>query len=74
MSISALNGNFAVSPNYDNPLVQSIKQRLGSFNYEPSPPKDLIKRMRKGLIVLENGAKYEGEWDNENNVRDGKGY
>jgi len=53
----------ATVPNYDNPLVQAIKKRLGPFNYEPAPKKDNVKRIFKGLSILENGAKYEGEWD-----------
>ena len=59
--------------NYDNPLVISIKQKLGGFNYEPTPKRDNVKRIHRELITLENGAKYEGEWDSEKNVRDGKG-
>ena len=50
-------------PNYENPLVQNIRSQLGAFNYEPAPQKDNVKRVRKGLITLENGAKYEGDWD-----------
>jgi len=63
----------AIQPNYDNPLVLSIKSKLGNFNYDPAPKKDTIKRAYKDLITLENGAKYEGEWDLSANVRDGKG-
>lgn len=51
----------------------SIKQKLGTFNYEPMPRKDAVKRIYRELITLENGAKYEGEWDTDKNVRDGKG-
>jgi hypothetical protein len=32
-----------------------------------------VKRTHRELITLENGAKYEGEWDVDRNVRDGKG-
>lgn len=60
-------------PNYDNPLVQNIKKRLGQFNYEPAPKKDQTRRIFRGMSILENGAKYEGEWDSDRNVRDGKG-
>jgi len=62
-----------MQPNYDNPLVQGIKQKLGPFNFEPAPSRDNVKRVKKPLITLENGARYEGEWDEIKNVRDGKG-
>ncbi len=55
-----MNGGVA---NYDNPVVIEIKQKLGAFNYNPAPPPVRYQRQRKGLIVLENGAKYEGEWN-----------
>jgi len=62
------------TPNYANVKVQEIKERLGSFNYEPSPPRDAVKRIKRNLIVLENGARYEGEWNEATNKRDGRGY
>lgn len=31
-------------PNYSNPKVQEIKERLGGFNYEPSPKPDGVRR------------------------------
>lgn len=65
--------SYGMQPNYENPLVQSIKQKLGPFNYEPAPKKDTVKRVYRDLQTLENGAKYEGEWDIDRNVRDGKG-
>ncbi len=43
-------------PNYDNPLVQAIKRKLGAFNYEPAPKKDGVARQSRGLLTLENGA------------------
>jgi hypothetical protein len=60
-------------PNYDNHVVQAIKERLGPYNYEPHPPRDNVVRTKKGMVTLENGAKYEGEWDTQKNSRDGKG-
>jgi hypothetical protein len=47
---------------------------LGSFNYDPQPSSDGIKRKKRALVTLENGARYEGEWNEETNKRDGKGY
>lgn len=64
---------YGMQPNYENPLVLSIKHKLGGFNYEPAPKKDTVRRVHRELITLENGAKYEGEWDSDKNVRDGKG-
>jgi hypothetical protein len=34
----------SAASNYDNPLVQGIKQKLGQFNYSPGPSTDGIKR------------------------------
>ena len=60
--------------NYSNPKVLSIKEELGEFNYDPAPSEDGVKRKRRQLITLENGAKYEGEWNEATNKRDGRGY
>lgn len=49
--------------NYSNPKVQEIKERLGSFKYEPAPKEDGVNRRQRALITLENGARYEGEWN-----------
>ena len=49
-----------------------IRATLIPFNYEPLPAgyKE-VKREKKGLITLENGAEYEGEW--AENHKSGKG-
>lgn len=61
-------------PNYDNPIVQNILQRLGQFDYEPIPKyQDKIRREYQSQTTLENGARYEGEWDLQRNMRDGQG-
>jgi hypothetical protein len=62
------------NPNYSNPKVLEIKDRLGAFNYEPTPKDDGVKRKKRALITLENGARYEGEWNESTNKRDGRGY
>ena len=46
--------------NYDNNQVEEIRQRLGEFNY--GPERNLGDREYRDMIVLENMAKYEGEW------------
>jgi hypothetical protein len=65
---------FDGAANYDNPVVADIKKKLGAFNYNPAPAPASYQRQRKPLIVLENGAKYEGEWNVATNMRDGRGY
>ncbi len=47
-------------------------KQLGHFDYGV-PDKDFIEREKKPLILLENGAKYEGEWLKNTDVRDGRG-
>ena len=71
-----MNMYYNQTPNYDNPFVQSIRERLGPFDYDPVPAqyKDSnVRRVRRPLITLENAARYEGEWDADRNMRDGKG-
>ena len=49
-----------------------IRESLPPFDYEPSPAPDNISRVKREMIVLENGAEYEGEWDLEGR-KDGRG-
>lgn len=60
--------------NYQNAKVIQIKENLGEFKYEPTPADDGVKRKKRQLITLENGARYEGEWNEDTNKRDGRGY
>lgn len=53
-------------------LVMQIRNSLEPFDFEPSPPPDGIKRVHRDLMTLDNGAEYEGEWD-ENGRKDGRG-
>jgi len=65
----------AVEPNYSNPRVLEIKEKLGAFDYDTAAPKnDGVVRKKRALITLENGARYEGEWNEQTNKRDGRGY
>ena len=62
--------------NYHNPRVKEIKDLLGPFDYPyVSPHEDDATTMRRNrpLFTLENGAMYEGEWNESTNKRDGKG-
>ena len=47
--------------NYDNPDVISIREQLGDFEFGHEP-KSLGKRELRPMMVLENGARYEGQW------------
>lgn len=49
-----------------------IRNSLEPFNWEPAPQPDGVKRVKRPLCPLDNGAEYEGEWD-ENNHKDGRG-
>lgn len=64
-------GQYGGEPNYNNERVQNILARLGPFNYSPAPGHDNVRRKRMPQLTLENGAKYEGEWNEESNKRDG---
>ena len=60
--------------NYSNPRVLAIKDQLGEFKYEPTPQPDGVSRNKRNIQTLENGARYEGEWNLDNGKRDGRGY
>ena len=47
-------------------------EALGPF-YFSGPIEDGVKREKSGLVLLESGAKYEGEWIEGTNIRDGRG-
>ncbi len=59
---------------YNFPNVNLILRELGHFHY--GPPRyedDHVPREKRPLILLENGAKYEGEWLRGADIRDGRG-
>jgi hypothetical protein len=44
-----------------------IRASLPNFDYTAAPPGYNSKKViKKELMVLENGAEYEGEWSKEN--------
>lgn len=53
-------------------LVMQIRNSLEPFNYEPAMRSDGQRRIKRPLITLDNGAEYEGEWD-EQGRKDGRG-
>ena len=61
-----------IEPNYDNPLTMQIQAHLGPYQYG-SQPRDDVKRETRPVQILENKAKYEGQWNSVTNQRDGQG-
>lgn len=57
---------------YNFPRVNELLKILGPFDYG-IPEEDDIEREKRPLMLLENGAKYEGEWLKGADVRDGRG-
>jgi len=56
-----------------NPRVAELESKLGAFKPEQSPSKENKRREIRPPVVLNNGAKYSGEWDSESGKRDGFG-
>jgi len=56
---SAQNG--VVDSAIDNTKVKELESKLGPFVPEPRPADD-VKREKRPTVVLDNGAKYTGEW------------
>lgn len=54
-------------PNYNNAEVQSIRAKLGDFDYGEDETGDYQPRVQKAQQQLENGALYEGEWLQQDN-------
>ena len=49
--------------NYDNPSVQKMRATLGPFNYnDHAHEQRLGDREVRPMQVLENKARYQGEW------------
>ena len=49
-----------------------IRANLEDFDWEPLPTDDGVKRVAREMMQLDNGAEYEGEWD-EMGRKDGRG-
>ena len=49
-----------------------IRDSLEPFDWEPSTPFDKVVRVSRPMLTQDNGAEYEGEWDNMDR-KDGKG-
>ncbi len=46
---------------------------LPPFEWGQTDYNDGVQRIKKNILLLENGAKYEGEWIESSDVRDGRG-
>ena len=44
-------------------IFQKLRKILGPFNFG-TPIDDGIEREKRPIVMIENGAKYEGEWYN----------
>ena len=59
---------------YNFKRVNAILKHLGKFNYgTPRPEEDSVNREMRAITVLENGARYEGEWKQGTQIKDGRG-
>ena len=54
--------------NYNNQNVMEIMNNLGPFDYATGCD-DGEEKGKRPIIMLENGAKYEGEWLKNDDVR-----
>lgn len=57
---------------YNHSRVNDMMRQLGPFFYGELA-NDGVPREKRPLIMLENGAKYEGEWLKNTEIRDGRG-
>ena len=48
---------------YDNPKVKEIKDKMPEFDYNPQPADDGVAREERPEVSLENGARYQGQWN-----------
>ena len=55
-----------------NHEVQNILDEMGPYDYGDIP-NEYANRVMKKIVVLENGAKYEGQWNEQTGERDGMG-
>jgi len=62
-------------PGYDNISVQKMREQLGDFVFDDGEFEAQIqgKVENRDVIMLENQARYEGQWLKGQEVRQGKG-
>jgi len=68
------NGDMEINKDmYNSPAIMEIRSKLPQFVFGDEVTCDGKERQIKPIILLENGAKYEGEWLRDSEVRDGRG-
>lgn len=73
MGIYQYDPNAEVADDYDNPKVQQIREELGEFDYDEETNHGEYLVEYRTMVELENHAKYDGEWIQGKNIRQGKG-
>lgn len=72
-----INFGLAQEPNYENETVQNIREQLGDYDFEEyKPSQDGVQKTFRDIVTMENGAKYEGEWNvigKDEDHREGRG-
>jgi hypothetical protein len=67
-------GNMEINKDiYNSPHILEIRNKLPQFVFGNEVTNDGQERVIKPITLLENGAKYEGEWIKDSDVRDGRG-
>ena len=64
-----------IPANYDNPIVSSIREKLGNFDYNEFILQLKYPLEERDMIEIENGSKYKGQWFINQKLRErvGKG-
>jgi len=73
MGIYQYDPNAEVADDYDNPKVQQIREELGEFDYDEETNHGEYLVEYRTMVELENHAKYDGEWIQGKDIRQGKG-
>jgi len=59
-------------PKYNHPKVLEEIQSLELFDWTLDGDENPNRELRS-IVEMENGAIYQGEWDSQSNLRDGRG-
>lgn len=59
-------------PDYTNSDVIRLREKMGLYEYGPHK-QDHVKREMRKICEVDYSQKYEGEWNVEDNTRDGRG-
>ena len=69
-----MNNSGSLQNNYDNPNVLEQRNDLGPFNYDDKAYEVTLGNVEdRPEEMLENAAKYKGEWLLGSNIRQGRG-